>query len=517
MQHRRCLQFLLACALGACLLAQVGFPSAQYPSPGRVPNPGPGGAQIPRAGKRPGATPQQTATIHESGTIEKVAAQSLTITSPDHRNIRFDYSARTNFLSGGQKISASDLKPGDEVCIEATQDEQGLYHALQVTLESRARDTGSGQSGKRGGGSEADKPSPPAEQKSEAGQVAQPTAGQQPPAEQQGGELAPSNVERIDATAQGKPPAEIEDSGPPTLRRGKPESAAATKKQPSATKVPAATAASAAPALPASSATAGRETGAGQPAVPQPAGARPAAPQPPAPPLDPRAAFIERTRERTAEYTEKMPNFVCQQVTTRYFSADSGRRWDAQDVVSANVVYEEGKESYHNIAVNGKPANKSMEELGGSWSTGEFATLLANLLAPATDAQFRYRQDSTAAGLPAAVYDFDVEQRNSNWDVSVTSQSIAPAYRGSVWIDKQSAKVLRIEMQARGMPAGFPLDTVETTLDYALVRLGTQDFLLPARSENLACWRGTSHCSRNTIDFRNYRKYTADSKIIFDK
>jgi len=34
-------------------------------------------------------------------------------------------------------------------------------------------------------------------------------------------------------------------------------------------------------------------------------------------------------------------------------------------------------------------------------------------------------------------------------------------------------------------------------------------------AEVLTCIRGTSHCSRNKIEFRNYRKFEADSTITF--
>jgi hypothetical protein len=36
-------------------------------------------------------------------------------------------------------------------------------------------------------------------------------------------------------------------------------------------------------------------------------------------------------------------------------------------------------------------------------------------------------------------------------------------------------------------------------------------------AEVLSCQRGTSICSRNKIEFRNYRKFGAESNIIFDK
>jgi hypothetical protein len=95
----------------------------------------------------------------------------------------------------------------------------------------------------------------------------------------------------------------------------------------------------------------------------------------------------------------------------------------------------------------------------------------------------------------------------------MAGQSVLPAYKGSVWIDKKTARILRIEMQARKIPEAFPLDTVEWVVDYSFVRIGDGEFLLPVHAENLSCWRGTSRCARNAIDFRNYRRFTSESQI----
>jgi hypothetical protein len=53
-------------------------------------------------------------------------------------------------------------------------------------------------------------------------------------------------------------------------------------------------------------------------------------------------------------------------------------------------------------------------------------------------------------------------------------------------------------------------------VDYQYLRIGTGEFLLPVHAETLSCQRGSNNCSRNTVDFRNYHKYDAQSNITFD-
>jgi hypothetical protein len=231
-------------------------------------------------------------------------------------------------------------------------------------------------------------------------------------------------------------------------------------------------------------------------------------------PADP---VIEKAREAAATYTESLPNYFCQQMTARYQSDHPKTGWDALDVVTADVAYENGRESYKNIKIGSKSVNKSMEDIGGTRSTGEFSTILLDLLNPATNAIFRKSGTDTLHGRAAWVYKYEVPRERSHWRVEAPSQLYYPAHGGSIWIDKETSRVLRIEQGALQMPKLFPFDTVETVTDYEFVSLAAgQKYLLPADAEVLSCQRGTSTCSRNRIEFRNYRKFGADSTITFD-
>jgi hypothetical protein len=225
--------------------------------------------------------------------------------------------------------------------------------------------------------------------------------------------------------------------------------------------------------------------------------------------------LIRKAAEAALQFTETLPNYVCQEAVSRYESNSRPASFHVLDVVSTDVVYENGKEDYRNITINGRPANKSVEETG-AWSTGEFGTLLIDLFSPATAADFRPNGEDRIAGITAKLYTLDVKRENSHWILHFGSQTYQPAYSGTIWIDPRTARVLRIELEARGLPSGFPTDHVESAVDYQYVRLGgTQDYLLPVHAETLSCQRGTSFCSKNNIDFRNYHKYTGESSIQF--
>lgn len=75
---------------------------------------------------------------------------------------------------------------------------------------------------------------------------------------------------------------------------------------------------------------------------------------------------------------------------------------------------------------------------------------------------------------------------------------------------------MRIEQRSTGAPEDFPFDKAEVISLYDFVRINNKIFLLPVRAENLICQRGTLNCSRNVIEFRNYRKFEAESEIRYE-
>ena len=231
--------------------------------------------------------------------------------------------------------------------------------------------------------------------------------------------------------------------------------------------------------------------------------------------LSPAESLIERAREVAFEFSaKKLPNFICEEFMRR-FNQRGREEQMPLDMVSAEIIYRDAQESYRNVKINGQPTDEDLQEIGGSWSTGEFASTLLDLFHPDTGAQFRSGGASPIPGFSGAqVYDFQVRSENSHWTVTSDSETVNPAYKGSVWVDPKTARVLRIEMQARNLPPDFPMDTVESAVDYSYITISGTLFLLPVRAESLGCERSTSNCSHNIIDFRNYHELQVDFRLV---
>jgi len=226
-----------------------------------------------------------------------------------------------------------------------------------------------------------------------------------------------------------------------------------------------------------------------------------------APPEPDHEIIVRNATEAAMEYTLHLPDFICDQITKRYFSFSPVPHWRLKDRLQVELVYAGGKEEYRNLLVNGKrPASGSEEPEEGTWSRGEYGTMLRNTFSGRAKATFMPRAPGS--------YGFAVLQTNSQWTLKVGSKSYNPAYTGTVWLEPKTGATLKIEMLAQGLPESFPWDMAEVRVQYGWVRIEDRKHLLPVRAENVCCIRDTMACTLNKIEFLHYRKFDAKSRLI---
>jgi len=405
-------------------------------------------------------------------------AKALTLELDDFRVLEFRLTSKTKYFKGAEEVKSPQFDPGDQLSVEAPYDAAGDLTAVNVYWEKAAAKADASTEKKDDGAVDTWKD---------------------------------KDKDRETATEVAPPPAaaDPEDPGPPTLKRGKPAQRAASSQpqsepakpvkieqpKPAAkAEVAKAEAPKVEPAkqvavnlppntvpLPPSSVTPPLPK-AQQPAPATPADTKPnlvnlppatvslpRAPQPQEedalanPPNDEPVVdqsplgshqedpLIRKATEAALQFTETLPNYVVQEMVSRFESESKPVSWHAIDVVSTDVVYENGKEDYRNIKVNGKSSSQNLEQTG-AWSTGEFGTLLIDLFSPATAAEFRPHGQERIAGVDTKVYSFDVKRENSHWNLHFGPQTYRPSYGGKVWIDPKTARVLRIEMEALNLP-----------------------------------------------------------------
>lgn len=251
-------------------------------------------------------------------------------------------------------------------------------------------------------------------------------------------------------------------------------------------------------------------------AKPAPMKPKPAPVPIPPPSAEEQARVISEVRENALNYTKNLPDFICTQVTRRYVDPSGMEFWQAEDVITARLSYFEQKEDYKLILVNNRMAqNESMHSLGGATSTGEFGSMLREIFEPRTQARIEWERWATLRGKRAHVLKYRVAQMNSQWHIDYEHQlDIIPAYSGLIYVDRDTNMVLRVTLEAEDIPASFPVQQASTMLDYDFTNISGRDFLLPLRA--VVRMRHDKYLSKNEVEFRMYRKFTADTEIKFD-
>ena len=230
------------------------------------------------------------------------------------------------------------------------------------------------------------------------------------------------------------------------------------------------------------------------------------------------SSWIEVVRKKALDYSDSLPDFVCAQTTRRYSATSDPGAWQPEDVWEAELSFNLRTERYSNIRVNGKASRRPFESLGGALSFGEFGSLLRTLFLPETQAEFWKEGEERFQETPAIVVGFKVSQERSTWALSFkNSHSLNVAYRGKIWIDASNLQVLRISQRAQDLPPRFPIAYSEATTVYgyvAVAGLEGKRFLLPQSANLILHERERRVRSLNVIEFRNYRKFTADVRLV---
>jgi hypothetical protein len=243
------------------------------------------------------------------------------------------------------------------------------------------------------------------------------------------------------------------------------------------------------------------------------------------PPSSEGLELLERTRKATLGASETMPDYLVKQQITRSRAFGQSKNWSVYDRLSIAVSYRQtAGEDYKLLSINGMPATEDQSygmKLGGTTSSGEYVTALISLFRPESRAEFHMVDTDILRGRRTVVYEYEVKKEFSHETLgygehgSLMQQTIA-GYRGRVWIDRETNRVLRLEDISTEIDPGFPITAASKLIDYEWVAINEHEHLLPSRAvvELTARDRGQTEQTRNEILFRGYRKFGTEVRII---
>lgn len=226
---------------------------------------------------------------------------------------------------------------------------------------------------------------------------------------------------------------------------------------------------------------------------------------------------IEAVRKTALSYSERLPDFICTETARRYRNSTSVPEWTLMDTLAIQLSYYGHREEYKLLTINGQKTKLRYDEVGGSVSQGEFGSMLQEVFDPAAEATFAWQSRSTLRGRDVQVFRYSVTPGKAHYQLSYNSNdrhySAVAGRHGLVYV-APGGEILRITSEADDLPSNFPIDKLHATLDYEFTDIGGRSFLVPhlAVVEMQAGILG----SKNEIEFRDYRKFSAETGISFD-
>ena len=228
------------------------------------------------------------------------------------------------------------------------------------------------------------------------------------------------------------------------------------------------------------------------------------------------AALIERSRQKALDYSLSLPDFVCSEVVRRYAAPADGLKfgaWVHTDTLTIKLSYSQKTEGHKLELIDGKPTDRKFEELAGATSSGEFGGILRTIFDPASQAAFDWESWKTLRKHRTAVYQYAVDVANSPYSLRHANRKAIVGIHGVVEVDGETGEVLQLTYIAYEIPKQLDVQYSTTIVEYDFASAGGRNYLLPARSETEL--HSSGMWARNKTEFREYRKFSADSVIDF--
>jgi hypothetical protein len=224
--------------------------------------------------------------------------------------------------------------------------------------------------------------------------------------------------------------------------------------------------------------------------------------------------LLARTREYALDYVANLPNFTCRQITHQFEAGRKPEHWHKLDSLSSRLVFSGGKEERTLEMINDKPIQAGHFLRRPLQTEGEFGVLLGNIFGNNTQAVFTWNGWQTLRGKRTAVFGYLVDRQHSTLRLTLSNgaRAVVP-YHGSVYADPATGAVWRIDDSAFDIPLALQTRSVSTIVDYDSVDIAGQLHLLPVEA-SVALDTGTKNVL-NRMEFRDYRKFEAESKITF--
>jgi hypothetical protein len=205
-------------------------------------------------------------------------------------------------------------------------------------------------------------------------------------------------------------------------------------------------------------------------------------------------------------------NLACTRAVARFYRKEPGGPLHRIDVIGAVGGYVNGQDEETPVTRNGRQLGRSMRELKGSWSTGEFGAILAEEAAAIASGTVALKVSEAG---DAYEIRYEVPASISAWDLQISGRHWRPGYVGSISISKESNRIIRVTRAVDEIAPECPVGRFAWQVEYEMRVINERPVSVPVRAHYENCERASGRCAVNDIVFSNFREFRTDSIITF--
>lgn len=224
--------------------------------------------------------------------------------------------------------------------------------------------------------------------------------------------------------------------------------------------------------------------------------------------------FLARVKAANEALYSNLQSFVCNEEMDRFkgsFSGDNARR---VDTVTTKLSFESGVERYSDIFQD-KRSRTSIASVAGAWSEGEFGTLLQQTQILLNTQPVLFRMNTTLEGRAAAVYEVQISEENSPWDLEVEHHHYKIPFRTEIWVSQATGQIMRIVRITSGIPSKIGISEIRWGVTLQEVQLNDRSWLLPKTGSYVVLYAGSDRREWNELTFSGYQRYGAETALRF--
>lgn len=234
-------------------------------------------------------------------------------------------------------------------------------------------------------------------------------------------------------------------------------------------------------------------------------------------PLSADEVLLGRIRYVAAQTLSRLPNFTCVETIERSRRLAPTKKYEFLDTIRLEVAYVEGKEMYSWPGESRFEDRDLPKMVGGQGAigTGDFV-LHARSVLLGTATKFEAPVKEELDGRPVYRIGYRVPMASSGYILRILPQEGVVGYSGSVWHDRESLDLVKIETIIDEIPPHLPLKRGEKAIRYQRIAIGDGLHLMPVSME-MTLTQLTGGESRNLASFSGCRQYSGESTLIFEE